>query len=528
MDLHPLKEENELLKFQLQQTEEKLRKLADLVEKRNNQVKQYSDMYEQLKQQFEKAQETSNALAQSVDEKDETIAKLSEFIDELRFRQLKLSKENGKEAAFMRDDLERQHMHFIETLNKLSTAKAPAEEAFWKMSELLERKNKEINELKDQYDQLTNNLDLLNQDSKKKDDEISNLKQENNNLKSENDKLKKLYYDAKTGREELNEIENLKLEVDKARDAMHTAFREVKSRKKKNDELKDKVKQLNQKLNENDITIKEFQDRIISEMDRVQEKIKENDAIQLKCSNLQKQLIAIDNKCKTMESSYNNLQKENKMLLDQKKSSDQQRNKDLITNMKNKRKIDLVKAKLKEEMNKRLLAEEDNISAKEKMLQMTKEVAILKKQLDESKLTNLDPLVALIKDLRSEIIAIEDDYQLLLKSVPQTDQTKVKIPDVPKGICESISSLMSQAISTAITYQIENKELRIVNHKLARVASIYHQISNVLSNYPILTKEDTSKPSEVGNWILPMDIQHLQKTVIRLHDILTQKKNISS
>ena len=117
---------------------------------------------------------------------------------------------------------------------------------------------------------------------------------------------------------------------------------------------------------------------------------------------------------------------------------------------------------------------------------------------------------------------MEPDYKRLIDSIPPAES--ITIPDVPKGLCESVSVQFAYILAIATQYQIENRQLRILTNKFAREATVYHNIIEALNNYPILTDSDVGITKERGNWVLPLEVEHLQRTIIRLHGLLIGSK----
>jgi hypothetical protein len=48
-------------------------------------------------------------------------------------------------------------------------------------------------------------------------------------------------------------------------------------------------------------------------------------------------------------------------------------------------------------------------------------------------------------------------------------------------------------------------------------------VSFVISRYPILCVDDVGSGESRGNWILHVEIEHLQRTIIKLHEILARQ-----
>jgi hypothetical protein len=158
---------------------------------------------------------------------------------------------------------------------------------------------------------------------------------------------------------------------------------------------------------------------------------------------------------------------------------------------------------------------------KDEMDSLKREVAIAKDKLAESKGANLEPLIELLRDLQAEAITVDGEYYELISSIPE-EEPVIHI-QVPEEICESDRMILAQIWGHARRHELENKELRILLNRFARAASMYHRIASTVARYPILSTEDLGTFTDRGNWILPADVEHLQRSVIKLHELFIRR-----
>lgn len=184
-------------------------------------------------------------------------------------------------------------------------------------------------------------------------------------------------------------------------------------------------------------------------------------------------------------------------------------------------KIRNLQVQLRTEMEKRLSAQEEVFDLKDQLEIYRNDIALLKEQLQEAQGQDTSPLVELIKDLRVEAITINEDLNQILQEVPQ--KREIEQVELPEDICETERNLILHAFSVSKEYQIENIELRVLIDRLSRTASAYHRISNVISKYPVLCADDIGTSEFRGNWILPVETEHLQRCIIKLHEILSRQ-----
>jgi phosphoglycerate-specific signal transduction histidine kinase len=87
-------------------------------------------MYDVLQAMFAEAQEAANTQSAFVAERNETIERLTEISNHLREMSRQQSTTNAQMASKLRDEILQQKLRLIDTLNRISQAKIPAEQAF--------------------------------------------------------------------------------------------------------------------------------------------------------------------------------------------------------------------------------------------------------------------------------------------------------------------------------------------------------------------------------------------------------------
>ncbi|OHT05432.1 hypothetical protein TRFO_26852 [Tritrichomonas foetus] len=529
MDSHQIREENAILRNRITQNEEKMRLLADALEARNTQMQEMVNMYNQLQLQFQEAQDAANSAANLLNERDGVIEQYSQLIAKLKNDLIAQSKVTSQEAEKLRDGLTNERLHFIATLNRLSQAKAPAEEAFREMEALLERKGKEYNDLQHRLEELTINFEALTEENNNREADLQRLLREKSLLEQDNILLKTQLAEAKSGRQEIEKIEALNKEIDEMRQRMNNALRDKKRIKSALLKRNQENESLRNQISDDNDTIQLLQDKILDCQRQVQEATAKTDRMrQDKAKAIQNEMAQVK-KCQSFEAQNESLSEQVLMLKEQvtklvKQSSDEANIR--MKNMRNgnvyKQKIVMLKKRAQEEVAKRLSAEEAIYNCKEENFRLKKDIAILRDELSDAKSADVEPLVQLLKDLRVEAIEIDADYVDLIESIPPA--APLDLAEVPKGICESAASVVAHVIAKSSQLLIENQELRTVVTRLARSASMYHRIANVIAQYPILSTDDIGIDEPYGNWVLPVDVEHLQRTVIKLHEVLTRKR----
>jgi hypothetical protein len=84
-------------------------------------------MYDALQTEFAEAQEAANTQFAFVAERNETIERLTEMIDHLREMSRQQSTTNAQMASELRDEILQQKLQIVDTLNRISQARIPAE-----------------------------------------------------------------------------------------------------------------------------------------------------------------------------------------------------------------------------------------------------------------------------------------------------------------------------------------------------------------------------------------------------------------
>ncbi|KAK8885552.1 hypothetical protein M9Y10_041002 [Tritrichomonas musculus] len=528
MDEHDIREENAVLRQRLTTTEQKMEMMVQALEKRNDQIKEWAKMYSDLQLQFYEAQESANTQASFVQERNKTIQQLSQMIDELRQQNYVQANVNLKEAQQLREEINREKMYLIDTLNQLSQAKIPAEEALRDLGERLEKKNEQINNLTNQYKDLNDKFEKLNDDIANRDAEIHQLNVENSEMDQQIRLLSVKLADARSGRVELAQIEQLNIEVERKRQ-LNSKLEREKAR------LKKIGIKLREDLNERDSLIEQLQNNLKLVMDQnVDLRSRYSDAQNKNYNLQQKASKAFENERIANNKFFAKKNKAHLLKLQlkeaQEKLAEQDKKKTRIAvNKLRKIKDDdeeqlkqrELQIQLRQEKEKRLDAEQEVFDMKDEMEHLRKELSDMKIQYAELKGTDIEPLVELLKDLQVEAITINSEYESLIQSIPE--EPEIADLGIPEEFCES--PLATKVLAQATQYHVENKELRILLRKFGRYASIYKRISNVLAKYPIITTEDIGTQVERGCWVLTADVEHLQRCIVKLHELLIRKYN---
>jgi hypothetical protein len=168
-------------------------------------------------------------------------------------------------------------------------------------------------------------------------------------------------------------------------------------------------------------------------------------------------------------------------------------------------------------MEKRLDAEQRIFDMKDEMERMRRELAIAGEKYSELKGEDVSPLLEAVRDLQAEAITVGQEYYELMDSIP--DEPSIAAFEFPDEFCGSCVAVIAHAQQC----EIENRQLRILLNRFARAASMYHRIVTAIARYPILSTEDLGTETERGSWILPADVEHLQRAVIKLHDLLIRR-----
>ncbi|OHT16148.1 hypothetical protein TRFO_13482 [Tritrichomonas foetus] len=529
MEEHDIREENAVLRQRIVNAEQKMKQLVEALEKRNDQIKEWSRMFSDLQKQLYEAQESANTQASIVQERNKMIQQLSQMIDELRQQNYIQSNMNLKEAEELREDIKKQKLHLVDTLNHLLQAKIPAEEAFRELGEMLDKKSNQIDELKNNFEKLSTKYEQLNHDLENKDEEIRQLNRENFEMDQDIKVLKIQLADARSERRELAQIEQLNIEIEKLRQKLRKFDNDKTRLKKVGNKLRDDLK-------DRDSIIEQLQDNLNGVIEKNLDMRNRYTDLQTKNYNLQQKMSKMhdaekqfNNKFQTKKAKAHMYKMQLKEAQEKISQFNQKKSKIAVNRMRKMHdeedevlKQKEMKIRLRQEIEKRLDAEQEVFNMKDEMEAIRAEIAKVKREYAELKGTDVEPLIDLLRDLQIEAITINNDYEELIESIPA--EPSINEMGIPENFCES--PLATKVLAQASQYFIENKELRVLLHKFARHASIYKRISNVIAKYPILSMEDIGTQEERGTWVLTADIEHLQRCVVKLHELLIRKKNL--
>ncbi|KAH0795171.1 hypothetical protein GPJ56_000847 [Histomonas meleagridis] len=529
MDSHEIREENSLLRIRLTQAEEKMRLLADALEARNQQINDISQMYNQLQEEFQYAQEAVDSSAKLLQERDDLIQQYSELIAQLQKDKTEKNQLDSEKAAQIRAGINEDRIKFLETLNKLGQTKTPSDEIIQEMENMLDKKAKDYAELSQKYSDLSKEFQALSESNEYRENEYQSLLKSNEDLELENRTLKQQIRELQSGKFFRKEIESMNIENERLRQTINQQRRTRKtlktlqlqsqanldSIKKDNDDKQALIDELIAKEATHKDEIRKYQ-QALDQMRVDKSKAIKNESIQTK------KTIALEEKIQNLEEQLIMANEQIKALVDKASKTANShvkyiKNEDIM-----KTKIQNIKKRAQEEISKRITAEEAVYAHKEENFKLKKEIALLHEELENIKSSDVEPLVQLLRDLRVETIEIDSDYKKLIESIPQSKPLKTN--EIPQGICESSAAIIANVISQAEIIEIENKELRTIIKHIARLASEYHRIVSVISKYPILSIDDICLDEPYGNWVLPLDVVHLQKTVIKLHEIIVKNR----
>jgi len=529
MDSHVYREENQVLRKHLEDSQQKMRLLADALEKQNEHTKVWAQRSIVLEEQLKIAQDEINSQASLISERDSTILKLRESLEGFRKEKHITNQTYGEEAKRLHKDLENQHQQFLETLNQLNQSKVPAKQSLELQNQLIMKKELEVTELKHEISRIVEQFE-------EKCEEINDLKARNKKVSEEKESLRKINEDllnelreVKTGKKEAEEIENLRIHVSKEQQKVLELIKNKKKHMNAFNNLRQEMDSKNNEitqLKENLLASQEKALEYESRLRAMNSKLDEQKVLLSKSLSREKEL---SDRIKEQDQKKVDLEKQVKVLSYEKETLHNQSNEKAQSRIKNIQSSDAFKLKFKEqqirirqEMEKRLDYEEENLGLKEKIAGLQKEIALLKEQVVDARGADIDPLINLLKDMRVEAIEIDKEYESIISSIPET--TPLSIPELPQGLCESITSHIINVNSHFSELQIENRQLRVALNKLIRNASLSLRVSRVIAQYPILSADDIGTQEERGNWVLPIETEHLQRTIIKLHDILIRKK----
>lgn len=535
MDSHQKRDLIAKFKSRIEFSEDKMRLLAQSLEDRNQQLTELLQRYNELEEQYRIAKDDNERAAKLLDQRDEKIEQLEQLLNELNNRRIKQSKKKTKAAEDMQDELKNERIRFIETLNTLSKAKAPAEEAFQKNQEFIQKKIEKCKKLKENLRQMTEdyeNCKNRNEDLQKENDD---LREQNFSLQQSNENLKIQLEKVINGCEARKLAEKLKLDLLNMKNELRNRDTTIKNLAKDIQSKDNEIANLQQQLAAAEVPENEKKRFELIEMQLLREKQdnqelkKENRTLQTKNDKLQKSNETYEQLVKHLRERKEEIKQEKLKCEDDYRNLLQQRSERATNNIKKikdsqhyQTKIDSLKQRCKAEIEEKLSAKENLLKYKEENFQLKKELAILRDQLSDAKAADIEPLVQLLKDLRLELIEIDAEYIDFIKAIPLS--RPIDLINIPKGICESEAAIIAHIGAQASDIFEENKELRLILERIARYASTFHRIATVISKYPILSTDDIGLDEPYGNWVLPVEVEHLQRTIIKLHEILSRRQ----
>jgi chromosome segregation ATPase len=524
MESHDVREENAVLRLRVEHVESKLRAVVRALEQRNEQIHQWSRMYDALQTEFAEAQESANTQSAFIAERNETIGRLTDMIDHLRQTSRQQSATNAQMASELRDEILQQKQQLVDTLNRISRAKIPAEQAFEEMNDILDRKEAKIRDLQAQYEDLNARYAKLDQDVEMRAREVRGLHQQNEDANNQIRRLTVKLQDARSGRKELGRIEQLELEIERYRRLYQQGEREKRKLKKTGSRLRDEIQQQHIAIGQYESNVKAVMDQNVELRNRLAEQQRKNDAISEKFSKSMENERRLSNMFHAKKSKAHNQKLEIRELRDQLKQASKKKTQIAVRRLQGIKDQDEEKAKnqeaklqLRQEIEKRLDAEQQMFNMKDEMEALRNEIALVKEKYSELKGEELKPLLDAIRDLQVEAITVDSEYYELMEAVPE-DHLEIQYSD------DLSAHDIVRIVAVAQQIQIENKALRILLGRFARAASMYHRIAAVIARYPILSTEDIGTEADRGSWVLPADVEHLQRTIVKLHELLVRKK----
>ena len=520
----------EALKERVIQAEGQLKLVADALEKRNQQLVQWSQLYNDPRNQFIRAQDTCNAQAQTIKDLNSVIANLQKENQRLDCEKMQEKLKSLQKEAASQKQLYQKEVEFKDQLTKLSTVRAPGLEKLSHFEEYLKEKNTKVEQLEQNLKEVSDQLDNFKKENNEQANQISQLQNDKGQLESENRQLALKLIDAKSGREEYKKIEDLQLEIDK----LHQQYVKTLDKCKK---LKKVGQVLNAKVQEKERICSELQDNIeilVSKVteysNRLQTQMNRNDELREKCSKAVQNERTHIVKYNEKETECKKLQSQVQMLEEHIKSIDRDHIKAVHNRIKGiqneeieKEKKRSIQIELKKEREKRLDVEENLFKYKDQIADLQKEISLLKEQLADAKGADVQPLIDLIQDLRVEAIGIDPEFNMILDEIPEETPFNNDLM-TNNDICDTERSLLMRISANMTQMQIENRELRLLLDRALRIGSIYHRVSHTIAQYPLLSIDDIGTQTERGYWLLPADVEHLQRTIIKLHEILIRRK----
>ena len=214
MDDHEIREENVILRHRVTKAEQKIEQLVQALEKRNAQINEWASMYSELQEDFFKAQDAAKTQANCVNERNKTIEELSKMIDELRQHNYVEATVSLKEAGELREDIKKEKLYLVDTLNHILQAKIPAEEALNELGQNLQKKNEKIFDLTNKYKDLNTNYEKLNEYVQKRDEDFSMLQKDNEAKDEAIMQLQAELEDARSGRRQRELIQQCNMKIE--------------------------------------------------------------------------------------------------------------------------------------------------------------------------------------------------------------------------------------------------------------------------------------------------------------------------
>jgi chromosome segregation ATPase len=166
-------------------------------------------MYDALQTEFAEAQEAANTQSAFMAERNEMVERLTEMIDHLREISRQQSTTKAQMASEFRDEILQQKLQLVDTLNRISQAKIPPEQAFKEVNDKLNRKETKIRNVQAQSDDLNAKNVTLDQDVETRLREVRGLRQQNEGANDQVGRLTAKLQDARSDRKELGRIEGL-------------------------------------------------------------------------------------------------------------------------------------------------------------------------------------------------------------------------------------------------------------------------------------------------------------------------------
>lgn len=528
MDNHDIREENTYLRTYAQQCEDKLRSLADALEDRNRQIALWDERYNEIRAELEAAQDELEQRDQQLADRDRELGDANDSQSQLiekyenKIHQYKVTEDR------LRGELEDQRKSFTRMLNDLNRSEDPKKDILSLVQKQLDDKDSLINQLRGEAEEAKRRCADAEGERDKLIEENYDLRQEKERLEQEIAQLRYDLENAGVARVSKEKLDGLTIDLDKERRKSQGLFKKYQQLKRSYAELMESAKQqievneryeneLKHALNDYDNAKREIQNLSTKngELRRANRNLYEKqNKYKVRIEDLVSEVDAAKKEKELIELQIQEIQ--NEMLMQNKQKLERIKGVD-----KDKEKIKQLKLQARQEISRRMDAEELNLDLKEEIEKLNKEIAVLREELQDIQGIDTSPLVDLLKELRLEAIPIDGELQQIRDQIPP--ESDLFVIEIPSGICESLAVVMARAAAVAQSVQIENRELRLIVQRLVRVASTYHRFVSVIAQYPILSTEDIGTAVDRGNWVLPVETEHLQRTIIKLHELLQRK-----